>query len=640
MTSTSPNTSGTEPQPITLAKPVAYHGIHPLKILSESLDIDAIKAKYELERVKRVRSDAVAKPIIPKGAYSHFADDVITPLTSREPIAVETKVLIIGAGFAGIITAVKLKKDHGIDDFVMVDGAGGFGGVWYWNQYPGAACDVESYTYLPFLEETGYIPKERFSYGPEIREHMKRIAIQWDLGRHAIFHTKVTSMSWDESTNCWCVRTNRFDNFTAQFVVLATGSFHEPQIPGISGMREFERPHFHSSRWDYRVTGGGPDDWNLTKLTDKTVGVIGTGASASQLVPQLARNVKQLYVFQRTPSSITFRKNFKTAENPNIDFKSLSQQMGWQQARMEEFANILQGTILDRDNDGLEGLEGLTARSLYKQAEQAGVSINPEDIPELIGLADLVHMEKLRKLIDDVVQDKETAEKLKPWYSFMCKRPVFHNEYLYAFNRPNVELVDTDGKSVSHLTRTGVVVNDREYEVDLLVYSTGFDFDSNTSFHRRTGIDLIGSQGKMPDETWEGYGGPLTLFGIHFHGFPNLFNIGPSQSGVSANWTHTSYIAGEHISDVIARVLQGGDESFQAMEPTEAAAKEWAKQSEEGSDMKLMFSRTCPPGYYNKDGRPEEVPPSAGPYPKGIMEWKKVMKEWREDGGFQGMEKR
>ncbi|KAI0109875.1 FAD/NAD(P)-binding domain-containing protein [Daldinia grandis] len=641
MASTLFNASGVSSQPPTSASPTACNGIHPLKIQAQGIDIDAIKAKYETERAKRFRSDGIAQFHTPKGAYSHFTDDVIASPTPREPIAANTRVLIVGAGFAGMITAVRLKRDHGVDEFMMVDGAGDFGGTWYWNQYPGVACDVESYIYLPFLEETGYIPEDRFSYGPEIREHMKRVASKWDLRSHAVLHTKVTSMSWDESSRRWHIRTNRSDRFTAQFVVLATGTFHEPKLPGLSGIQEFERPHFHSSRWNYAITGGGPDDWDMTKLAGKKVGIIGSGASAAQLVPQLARNVEKLYVFQRTPSSITLRENFKTAADPYMNVKDLSQQVGWQQARMEEFANILQGTIIDRDTAALEGLEAMTIRALFKQSKQIGVPMKLEDIPELLGLADFVLMEKLRQVIEDVVHDKDTAEKLKPWYPFMCKRPVFHSDYLATFNRPNVELVDTEGKGASHLTRTSIVANSREYEVDLLVYSTGFDYETDANFYRRTGIDLVGARGKTLDETWRDRGGPLTLFGIHFRDFPNLFNIGPSQSGVTANWTHTAYVAGEHIADVIARILQNdGDDGFQAIEPTEVAAEEWAKQTDEGSEARLMFTSACPPGYYNKQGKPEEISPRTAFYPKGIMEWKSVMKKWRGEGCFQGMEKR
>ena len=311
---------------------------------------------------------------------------------------------------------------------------------------------------------------------------MDRIAKKWDLQKNAVLHTQATSMIWDESIRRWHVRTNRSDHFTAQFVVLGTGTFHEPKLPGLRGIDTFERPQFHSSRWPYDITGGGPDDWELTKLADKTVGIIGNGATAVQVIPHLARNAKKLYVFQRTPASVTLRENHKTTNYPYMDIFALSKQPRWQQGLMAESANVLQGTIVNRDCPGLEGLESLTVRELFRQAEQVGVQIKPEEIPELLQMADFVHMEKLRKLIEDTVHNQETAEKLKPWYSFMCKRPLFHNDYLEAFNRLNVELVDTNGQGVSHLTRTGVVTNGREYEVDMLVYSTGYEYETEVNF--------------------------------------------------------------------------------------------------------------------------------------------------------------
>ena len=470
---------------------------------------------------------------------------------------------------------------------------------------------------------------------------MKRIATKFDLEKNAVLQTKVTSMTWDESIRRWHVRTNRSDHFTTQFVVLATGTFHEPKLPGLKGIQTFERPQFHSSRWDYSVTGGGPDDWKMTKLAGKTVGIIGSGASAAQLVPQLARNVQKLYVFQRTPSSISLRENFKTANDPYMDVGVVSKQTRWQQDRMEEFANILQGAVVNRDCAALEGLESMTARSLFKQAEEAGIPMKLEEIPELLQMADFVLMEKLRKVIEDTVHDKATAEKLKPWYPFMCKRPVFHNDYLAAFNLPNVELVDTDGQGVSHLTKTGVVAHDgQEYKVDMLVYSTGFDYETDADFYHRTGIHLVGTKGKTLDETSKENDGPATLFGIHFRDFPNLLNIGPSQAGVTANWTHTAYVAGEHISNVIADVVKRGGDDFQAIEPTAEAAEAWGKLVDKGSEMRLQFSKTCPPGYYNKQGKPEEVPSRMAYYPKGIMEWQSVMNKWRDEGRFEGMRKR
>ena len=490
---------------------------------------------------------------------------------------------------------------------------------------------MESLIYLPFLEETGYRPKDRFSSGREICEHVSRIVEKWDLTPKAHLQTEITSVVWDESLLRWHVYTNRSDHFISQFVVLATGTLHEPKLPGFPGIEDFKGDHFHSGRWDYDVSGGDATG-NMKNLSDKTVGIVGTGASAIQIIPKLAQDAKKLYVFQRTPSTVSIRDNHPI--DPAI---SASLEPGWQTARMKDFADILQGEVSDKECTALEGLEALTMNAIFKEAQESGLAVQPSEIPELFQLADFRLMESIRKLVEDTVKDKETAEKLKPWYGFMCKRPTFNNDYLSSFNKANVELIDTNGKGVSRLTETGVIANGKEYEVDLLIYSTGFNFEVESDFHRRTGIRIIGTKDRTLDETWES-GGPCTLFGLHVPEFPNLFIIGPCQAGVTANWTHTVYVAGDHIAEVVATCLREG--AFQAIEPTEEAAEGWAKQIEEGSETRLQFAKTCPPGYFNREGKPEEIPARWGFYPKGVTAWANTMREWREEGNMKGMEKR
>ena len=491
-------------------------------------------------------------------------------------------------------------------------------------------CDVESSIYLPFLEETGYIPKGRFSYGPEIREHCERIVNHWDLKPKTYLQTEVTSIVWDESLLHWRISTNRSDTFLAQFVVIATGTQHKPKLPGLAGIHDFKRDHFHSSRWNYDITGGDPTG-NMNKLNNKAVGIIGTGASALQLVPKLAQDARKLYVFQRTPSTVSHRSEqapIAAALGP-----------GLQKTKMDDFARILQGELLDVECTAIEGLEDFTLRAIHEEAKAAGVTVQDQKIMDLMRLADFRLMEKLRKHVSDTVKDPQTAEKLKPWYPFMCKRPGFQNDYLATFNRPNVELVDTDGKGVSHVTETGVVANGTEYEVDLLIYSTGFEFEVGSNFHRRTGITLVGSRDQTLDQKWEGQEkGPSTLFGIHIRDFPNLFNIGPAQAGVTSNQTHNIVLAGEHIAKVVRTCLD--DPSIRTIEPTEEAEEAWGQEIEAGTAMRLDFLKDCSPGYYNKEGRPEEIPARWGIYPKGIVAWEKVMQEWRNEGSFRGMEVR
>ena len=498
----------------------------------------------------------------------------------------------------------------------------------------GATCDLESLVYLPLLEETGYLPSGRFPPAAEILQHVERIAKKWNLTRNALFHTGITSASWDESIRRWHVRTDWSDHIIAQYVVLGLGTFHAPKLPGIPGIETFERPHFHSGRWNFEVTGGD-NSGNMTKLADKTVGVIGTGCSGVQIVPQLARDAKKLYVFQRTPTTIQAREIWKT--DPELA-KSLKP--GWQRALMRQFANIFQGD--DTSNQTVtatEGFDDMLMQTIVQEGRAAGVTeIKPDEIGELVQLADLRVMERIRKNIEETVVDKNTAEKLKPWYNFFCKRPAFNSEYLTSFNRPNVELIDTDGKGVSRLTKTGVVANDVEHEVDVLVYATGFDFEVGYGFYRRTGIHVTGTQGQTPDQAWDEAGGPSTLFGIHQRGFPNFFTIGPVQGGVGANWTQTGYVAGEHIAEVISSLTKEG--KYEVIEPTAEAEDEWGKQFEEGADARLKFSEACTPGYNNKEGKPEEIPGRWGFYPKGIVAWETLMREWRQDGHWKGMERR
>ncbi|KAF9886974.1 hypothetical protein FE257_010715 [Aspergillus nanangensis] len=601
--------------------------VHPLK--NYQVDKEALLAKYQAERLKRLRKEGVAQFQESRGGAYHRLREDVKPAVPRDPIHAETTVLIVGGGFAGLVAAVNLEKE-GVHDFRIVDKAAGFGGTWYWNQYPGAACDVDSMLYLPFLEETGYIPSRRFPSGAEIRGQVQRIVSKWELERRSHLSTEITAAIWDESIRRWRVQTNHDDHFVTQFLVMATGTFHEPKLPGIPGMTTFKGDHFHSGRWNFDITGGD-EKGNMTKLATKTVGIIGTGASAIQLVPKLADDAKKLYVFQRTPSSIQFRDNYE------YDAKALQSSLrpGWQRQKMSEFADILMGKIVDKDSDSLDGLEEMTMRALVKEATMAGVALQPEEIPELMQLADFRLMERIRRQVDETVTDPATAAKLKPWYSFMCKRPAFNNDYLSAFNKPNVELVDTEGQGVSYLTETGVVANSTEYQVDLLIYSTGFDFEADVGFYRRTGIKMIGTKGRTFDEKWDEKG-PSTLFGVHIHEFPNLLYVGPVQSGVTANWTHTTYAVGEHIAKFVANALQAENLS-QAFEPTEEAEEDWGKKNEEGSEMRLQFAQTCPPGYYNREGKPEEIPARWAYFPKGIMAWTNITREWREEGTMQGM---
>src|SRR5215472_11470281 len=399
-------------------------------------DPAALRARYRTERDKRLRADGNEQYVEIKDRFAHYLDDpYVAPGFSRAPLTDDTEVIVIGGGFGGLLAGARL-REAGVEDIRLIEKGGDFGGTWYWNRYPGAACDIESYVYLPLLEEIGYMPVEKYSRAPEILKHSRAIGERFDLYRNACFQTEVTAMRWDESISRWIISTNRGDKMKARFVVMANGPLHRPKLPGIPGVESFKRHSFHTSRWDYDYTGGDSNG-GLTKLKDKVVGVIGTGATAVQCVPHLAAGAKRLYVFQRTPSSIDVRAN-----RPTDPDWATSLEPGWQQNRMDNFNALVSGVPAGEDlvNDGWTDIIG-NLLVLMRKGQGSGASA--EALAETIQLADFQKMEQVRARVDSVVADKATADALKPWYNQFCKRPCFHDEYLDAFNRPSVTLVDT-----------------------------------------------------------------------------------------------------------------------------------------------------------------------------------------------------
>ncbi|MBW2401177.1 MAG: NAD(P)/FAD-dependent oxidoreductase, partial [Deltaproteobacteria bacterium] len=491
-------------------------------------DAEVLRTKYREERDKRFRADANDQYVEVKGEYARYLDDpYVDPGFEREPLTDEVEVAVIGGGFGGILTAARL-RDEGVEDIRIIDSAGDFGGTWYWNRYPGVACDIESYIYLPLLEETGYMPKQKYVTGAEILEHSQRIARKYDLYRDVCFQTKVTELRWDEDAARWVISTNRGDRIKAHYVCMALGVLNKPKLPGVPGIEKFKGHAFHASRWDFAYTGGDSDG-NLTGLRSKRVGILGTGATAVQCVPHVGEAAEHLYVFQRTPSSIDVKNNDPT--DPEW-VKTLTP--GWHQNRMDNFQILTAGGYQAEDlvNDGwTEIIRKLL--SMFQQEDDPDVS--PDAAMKKMETADFEKMEQIRARVDSVVKDKATAEALKPFYRQFCKRPCFHNEYLPTFNRDNVTLVDTQGKGVERVTEKGVVVDGREYELDCLIYASGFEV--GTDYTQRGDYQIYGRGGQTLTEKWSD--GLRTLHGMHTHGFPNCFFImSIYQSGFTVNFTH------------------------------------------------------------------------------------------------------
>ncbi len=237
--------------------------------------IDA-RERYRVEREKRLRKEGLGQYRELKGDYAEFdRDPYVEPGFERDPVVEETEVVIVGGGFAGMLTAVNLIK-NGVTDFLIVDKAGDFGGTWYWNRYPGCMCDVESCTYLPLLEETGYMPAEKYASAPEIFAYCQLIGRQFELYPHALFQTEISTATWDERSLRWKVTTSRGDQLSARFFVTAGGILHKAKLPGIPGIEDFKGRTFHTSRWDYSYTGGSSRE-PMENLRGKRVGIVGHG---------------------------------------------------------------------------------------------------------------------------------------------------------------------------------------------------------------------------------------------------------------------------------------------------------------------------------------------------------------------------
>ncbi|MDH4076712.1 MAG: NAD(P)/FAD-dependent oxidoreductase, partial [Acidimicrobiia bacterium] len=546
----------------------------------------------------------------------------------RDPVFDEVEVTIIGGGFGGLLMGARL-REAGYDSIRLVEKAGDVGGTWYWNRYPGAMCDVESYVYLPLLEELGTMPSTKYPFAPEIFEHSKNIARHYDLYRDALFQTGIARLSWSDDTRRWTVETDRGDRFTTQWIAMANGPLNRPKLPGIPGINEFKGYTFHTSRWDYEYTGGDSMG-HLHKLQDKVVGIIGTGATAVQCIPHLGEWSKHLYVFQRTPSSVDVRNNAPT--DPEW-VKSLKP--GWQQERMENFNVVVSGGDVEEDlvkdgwTDIFRNLTGIVAK---QAARKLGRRLTPQERGELMELADYMKMNQVRARVDEIVKDPATAEKLKPWYRQFCKRPCFHDEYLQTFNRPNVTLVDTDGLGVQQLTEDGVVVDGTEYKVDCLVFATGFEV--GTSYTRRAGYDIVGRNGMTLSEKWSE--GLRTLHGMQTNGFPNCFFLGFTQTAVTVS---VPMALNEQAKHVVYMMTQARDRGVDTVETTLEAEDAWVQEIRRAQSIGRRFYAECTPGYYNNEGKlGSPFGLFAGTYVEGPIRFFKLLDRWREGGDLAGVE--
>ena len=615
---------------------------------------DELRQKYRLERDKRVRVDGNDQYLEVKGDFSYFVEDpYIDEEISRDSLEKTFHTVIIGGGFGGVLSGARL-REQGIDDFRIIEKGGDFGGTWYWNRYPGASCDIESYIYFPLLEETSFIPKRKYTDAAETLDYFKVLSDKFSLKENALFQTEVNEVKWISDEKLWFIKTNRQDSIKARYVIHANGFLNRPKLPAMKGINDYQGHTFHTSRWDYAYTGGNSNG-NLNNLRDKKVAIIGTGATAVQCVPHLAAGAKKLYVFQRTPSSIDERNN----SNTDIDWFN-SQKSGWQKERKENFEGFLTGNFTDKDlvNDGwteifrtilgglikngpskLVLLSWVLTAPFYKNFYKVGLRtyirnkfmnfVTREDINKKVEIVDFQKMEKVRARADALVNDPKTAESLKPYYRQLCKRPCFHDEYLQAFNNDNVELIDTDGQGVKELSAEGIIHDGKEYKVDCIIFASGFEV--GTDYSRRCGYQVSGIDGITLSEKWKD--GLATFHGIHSKGFPNSFFYGPGQGPMTANFTHSLDEQSAHVAYILKQLDK---KNMRYVEASEEAESDWINTIISKARNMQSFQEACTPGYYNNEGKPN-TNPANNTYGGGALEYFKLLKDWRKNNKLQGL---
>jgi len=592
------------------------------------IDIPALREKYRQERDKRVRPEGQKQYVRPTGgAVANFVADPHMPTAPRAPVLEDLDVLVLGAGWGGIMASYHLKQ-AGVTNFRNVDTAGDFGGVWYWNRYPGIQCDNESYCYLPLLEEMGFMPSKKFSDGWEIQKYARSIAEKFGFAERALFHTLISSLRWDEAIKRWRVGTNRGDDIRARHVILACGVLNMPKLPNLVGIDQFKGEMFHTARWDYAYTGGSYGNPVLDKLADKRVAIVGTGATAIQAVPHLGKYARHLYVVQRTPSSVDERPN----PPPDPEWiKTLAP--GWQKERQVNFHHAAMEGFRPGEPDLVCDIWTEMSRNFQAEMEAEGwPQLTVEQFMAKREVIDYRVMERLRRRVEAVIEDPAAAEALKPYYRFLCKRPLSSDDFYPTFNRPNVELIDvSETKGVQRLTEKGFIANGKEYEVDCMIFASGFEVTSD--LERRWGMDVVeGRGGKSIYQHWSE--GPSTLHGTMTHGFPNQYYVGYIQGGLNASVTEQFGEQGRHIAYIISEALKRG---IASVEPSQEAQDEYVRRFHELEIDFSEFQRECPPGYFNNEG--EDKPKWAlfrswGP---GWDAFQQMVGEWRSKGDLEGL---
>jgi cation diffusion facilitator CzcD-associated flavoprotein CzcO len=553
------------------ARPSRIRNFDPLKPPTDKPQsyYDEIEKKFGEERDLRLnyrpegKSQFITDLEDDADLARYETDPFAEELTERAPYTDHVEVLCIGGGFSALLTAARL-REKGVESIRIVERGADVGGTWYWNRYPGIACDTPSYDYIPLLDEMGKVPPNYYAKGPEIYAHCQEIAKKYDLYKLAVFQTTVNSTVWDEKKKVWRVGTDRGDKMTARFVVVANGTLSQPKLSNIEGMKKFKGHSFHTSRFDYEYTGQ-----DLSNLKDKVVGIIGTGASAVQIIPRVGAASKEFYVFQRTPSAIDVRDDYETDKEWAANL-----QPGWQRERRMTHMRGPQ-----RSQEELIELSKLPRDEKIRRQKNLNIE----------------HMMRIHRRVDEIVKDKKTAEALKPWYMHRCKRPTYDDVYLPAFNLPHVHLVHTNGKGITEINEDGVVFEGKTYKLDCLIYATGFVVQKTGIYNDIRGVGGLELNDKYRD-------GMRTVFGVHSSGYPNLFIMGGYQASFQFNLTFMLQTQADHIAQCVAYTREKGHDYIDAAPDVE----QWWVDEVIKNRGRTNRNKECTPGYYNFEGEDQK----------------------------------
>ena len=525
-------------------------------------------------------------------------------------------VVIVGAGFAGMYMLHRLRKRN--LKTVVLEAGSDVGGTWYWNRYPGARCDVPSmeysYSFSSELQQE-WDWSEVMAGQPEILEYAGHVADRFNLRPDINFDTRVISAVYDEANQCWSITTDKNQNYQSRYCIMATGCLSVTNTPEIKGANDFSGPIYHTGKWPHE----GVD------FTDVSVGIIGTGSSGIQAIPVIAENAQHLTIFQRTPNYTMPAYNkpltaeFREEARANYD-----------QIRADQRASLA-GIVGYGFGFGGADLVEPTEQLKLTTEEQRKQLVNEEGFGAFrtfmdVGMdpeANEMACEMYRQHLATIIDNPTTANGLMPRdYPIGCKRPVIDTDYYKTFNRDNVTLVDLRQGGIQHITSSGVATEQGHYELDAIVYATGFD--AMTGALER--IDIRGKNGKSITEEWRA--GPRTYLGLQIHGFPNLFTItGPGSPSVLSNMMVSIEQHVDWINDCIEHLDKN---QVRAIEPEEEAVDKWITHVNQVAEGSMFTAPSCNSWYLgaNIPGKPRIFMPYVG----GVGEYRNRCDEIARNG--------